>query len=175
MPGLPSSCVERGGALPAAPASGRTLASPRQTGVVGVGVRDGDGVRERDAVRVVVALPVPAAVADSGALPEPDGLRVALALPEGDGEPLPECGALALPEGLARGLPDALRSDAMPRPRYVRLATAASASPASHSSADSSTPDAMVLDGTSCVTLAYAKHGDGMACQRRAVSCSANA
>ena len=66
MPGVPSSCVERRGALPAAPASGRTLAMPRQTGVVAVGVRDGDGVRFPD------GLPVPERVAE----PLPVNVRV---------------------------------------------------------------------------------------------------
>ena len=97
-------------------------------------------------------------------------------MPLGDGEPDVLGVALRLPAALggALGVPDGLRSDAMLRPRYVRLATAASASPASHSSDDSSTPLAMAFEGTSCVTLASRKHGAGVESQRREGSARAN-
>ncbi len=60
-------------------------------------------------------------------------------------------------DALGVTLPDGLRSDARLRPRYVSRATTPSLLPpaASHSSADSSTPLAMLLDGTSCEMLTY--------------------
>jgi hypothetical protein len=107
-----------------------------------------------------------------------DGVPDALATPPpplGDGGAVPLGDGVPDALGVALGVPDGLRSDAMPRPRYVKLATAASASPASHSSADSRTPLTMALDGTRCVTAAYRKHGDGADRKRRAVSARANA
>ena len=137
-----------------------------------------------------VALGLPVALDDGVPVCEPVPLRLAVAL--GDGVPVCEPVALRLPVALDDGVPvcepvalgdqlgetlpvalsDGLRRLAMLSPRYIRLATATSASDASHSSDDSSTPDAMVLEGTSCVTLASRKHGEGTASQRRAVSYS---
>ena len=59
MPGVPSAAVDRRGDTPLGPASGRTLASPRQMGALGEGVRVGGGalrVRERVGALVPVAL-----------------------------------------------------------------------------------------------------------------------
>ena len=53
MPGVPSASVERGGAEPATPESGRTLASPRQMGGLDVVVGVSDGVRLPDGLAVV--------------------------------------------------------------------------------------------------------------------------
>ena len=62
----------------------------------------------------------------------------------------PVCGGVPLFEGVCEG--DALRMDAMLRPRAVMLASAASASPDSHS-VDNSTPLVTRLVGMSCVML----------------------
>ena len=146
--------------------------------VAGRGVRDaltvalGDGVPEALAVALDEGVPVALAEALD------DGVPDALATPPpplGDGGAVPLGDGVPDALGVALGVPDGLRSDAMPRPRYVKLATAASASPASHSSADSRTPLTMALDGTRCVTAAYRKHGDGADRKRRAVSARANA
>lgn len=71
MPGVPAASVERGGAEPTAPASGRTLASPRQMGGEGVAERVAGGLRLRE------LLPVPKLVGDT------------LGVSERDVEPLP--------------------------------------------------------------------------------------
>ena len=81
---------------------------------------------------------------------------------------------------VALGDADALRRLLTLSPRNVRLARMAASAPppapaASHSSADSRRPLAMVLDGTSCVTLAYSRHTDGADSQRRAGSSRTNA
>ena len=71
MPGVPSASVDRRGATPATPASGRTLESPRQMGGLGVAERVAGGVRLAGGlpveVRVLDGLPVPERVA--GLLP----------------------------------------------------------------------------------------------------------
>ena len=54
MAGVPSSAVDRNGAVPEVPDSDRTLTMPRQIGSVAVGVRDGSAVR----VDVRVGVPV---------------------------------------------------------------------------------------------------------------------
>jgi len=135
---------------------------------VSLGDRVGAGVSET--LLVPVADRVATGLVDGAALPL--GLRGAVR----DGEVLwralmlglTVAAAVPLRDGVLLGeaLPAGLRSDATLSPRYVsRARTASGVSPplppppappaASHSSTDSRTPLAMVLDGTSCVTFTY--------------------
>ena len=135
--------------------------------MVGVAVLVGVPVREAVFVRV------------------PEGDFVCEGVPLGESvcvrerDTLPDTLGVPLRVRVALGDADALRRLSTLSPRYVRLAMAASAPPptpaASHSSADSRSPLTMVLDGTSCVTLAYRRHTDGADSQRRAGSCRTNA
>ena len=173
MPGMPSAAVDSRGAVPLAPVSSRTRGSPRHTG------GDGDGVAVRLAVgaplRVWLGVPVgvPVAPLEPEAVPEPLGVPVGLTVSVPVTVPM----ALLEPEAarvpVAEPLADALRRLATLTPRYVSRASTASvgASPlpppppppapplpppppaASHSSTDSRSPLAMVLDGTSWLTL----------------------
>ena len=102
----------------------------------------GDGVPVRLPVGDALLEPV----ADALTEPLPVGLPVELLV------------TLTLPVADTLGVPDGLRSDAMARPRYVSRVTASSPPPAaSHSSTDSRSPLAMMLAGTSWLTLAYRK------------------
>ena len=104
MPGVPDASMERGGAEPAGPDSGRTLVSPRQMGGVDVVLGVSDGVHVPDAlpvaVRVSEELPVAVRVSDELPVPDrvaelllvpvrvPDALGVAVRVALGDGVPV---------------------------------------------------------------------------------------
>jgi hypothetical protein len=168
MAGCPDVAVDSGGATPDVPLSAVMAGSPRHSGWLG----DGELVAgdEREGVRAPVADSVAKALGEPVPVPLGDAVLVRLGVLLG----------VPLPDALA----DGLRRLATLTPRYVSRATTSSGdSPppappplppaASHSSADSRMPLAMVLDGTSSVTLAYRKHSDaGVASQRRAGSCS---
>ena len=157
MEGCPDAAVESRGSNPDGPVSASIAGSPRHSSCVG------------DGERVVAGV----------------ALRVVLADCVGPGELVcvANCVRVAEPEPETLPLGELLRSEATLRPRYVsRAKTSSGVSPtppplpppplpASHNSADSRSPLAMVLEGTSCVTLANRKHSEaGVASQCRAGS-----
>jgi hypothetical protein len=155
MPALPYSATLAGGALPAGPSSVVTLrtGAPHMAGGVGdalrlpvpvvvlvgvaVLVRDDGGVRVADGVAEGVGgdvrVTVVGAVRDGVGVPPGVREPVAAALGDVDGEPLRSVSTLA--------------------PWNVMPASAASTSVAASHSAASTSPLAMPLAGTSCVTL----------------------
>ena len=120
-----------------------------------VAVPLGEDVPLDEFVPVPLDVPVP--------LLEPDPVPLPVTLAGGVTLPLGVALAVALPVAL----PDGLRRLATLRPRYVSRATtsAGDSTPpaASHSSTDSRTPLAMMLLGTSWLTLANRKQGAGVA------------
>ena len=116
-------------------------------------------VRDVDGDGVPVRLPVPVRLRELVPvwLPVPETLDEAVIVAVPVGGLVAEAVDEPVPAALGVALPDGLRSDARLRPRYVSRATTASLLPpaASHSSADSSTPLAMLLAGTSCEMFTY--------------------
>ena len=109
---------------------------------------EGEGVPVGEPVVLGEGVPVSVPVVEA----LPDELLVALVVALLEGEPVPVLVCEGVDGGVREGEEDALRRDAMLRPRKVMAERAASASPASHS-VDSETPLEKALLGMSCVML----------------------
>ena len=110
---------------------------------------EGEGVPVEEPVTLLEGVPVSVGVVEALAVLLLEAEAVAL----WEDEPVPVPEPEGVDDGVREGEDVALRSVAMLRPRIVMDDTAASASPASHSSEDSRTPLEMRLLCESWVTL----------------------